>query len=316
LFNNDTNDANSSKGLRSGSLALTPNKRGYTVLIFGLYTETILQYQPIDLIGKWRLRLFSDVRLSDIVDSAHLNYTEVDGECTEMDETHQINRNILTGSCEAVVVLETSLPLSLTLVATEDEVALNTVRGIGWAVLPSVHIPSEKEAVRLIVKGISSEYTTGFQWKLRIFSTSVVTCKEDTAPAEKTAAAIAAWEKKGAVKPVAGKKADPKGKAADTKMPTTPPEIDPSVFQTVDGEPTVLTEAQVEGFMPQPPEPESPQPHGHAAAELSPPEPGEELRDLVGALAAKMNEGWDQCEAQRAQVTKLFTPTPPKVEEK
>jgi hypothetical protein len=316
LFNNDTNDANSSKGLRSGTVALTPNKRGYTILIFGLYTETILQYQPVDLIGKWRLRLFSDVPLSDVIDSTHLNYTEVDGECTEMDETHQINRNILTGSCEAIVVLETSLPLSLTLVATEDEVALNTVRGIGWAVLPSVHIPGEKEAVRLIVKGISSEHITGFQWKLRVFSTATVACKEDTAPAEKTAAAIAAWEKKRAVKPVTGKKADAKGKAADTQIPMTPPEIDPSVLRTVDGEPTVLTEAQIEGLIPQPPEPEPPQPHGHAAPEPTAPEPGEDLRDLIGTLAAKMNDGWDQYEARRAQVTKLFTPTPPKVEEK
>jgi hypothetical protein len=103
-------------------------------------------------VGRWRLKIFSDVQLSDVVDTLHPNYSEVDGEITEMDESHQINRNVLTGACEAVIVLETSLPLSLTLVATEDEVPINSVRGVGFAVLPSLRLPGEKEPVRLIVK--------------------------------------------------------------------------------------------------------------------------------------------------------------------
>jgi hypothetical protein len=316
LFNNDNNDANASRGLRSGTVALTPNKRGYTMLIFGLYTEAIMQYQPVDLVGKWRLRMFSDVPLSDVVDATHLNYTEVDGECVEMDETHQINRNILTGSCEAVVVLETSLPLSLTLVATEEDVALNTARGIGWAVLPVVHIPGEKEPLKLIIKGIASEAQTGFQWKLRIFSTGAVNCKEDTGPAEKTAAAIAAWEKKRATKPVTGKKTEAKAKGTDAQVPTTPPEIDPKVLHTVEGEPVVLTEAQIEALLPAAAEPEPMPSHPAHSVEPTVPEPGEELRDQISALAAKMNEAWEQYEAKRTQVTKLFTPTPPKIEEK
>jgi hypothetical protein len=312
LFNNDSDDVTTSTGLRSGSVALTPNKRGYTLLIFGLYTEAIYQHQPVDLIGKWRLRIFSDVQLSDVVDTTHLNYSEVDGECTEIDESHQISRNVLTGSCEAVIVLETSLPLSLTLIATEDEVALNTVRGIGFVVLPSIHIPAEKEPVRLIVRGISSENAVGFQWKLRIFSTGPVTCKEDTAPAEKMAAAIAAWEKKRAVKPVGGKKAELKGRATEAPTALAPPEINPAVLHKNDGEPVVLTEAQIEALLARHVDPE---PHPPPA---EPPavEPGEDLRDQIAHLTTKMSEFWDQYEAKRTQITKLFAPTPPKVEEK
>jgi hypothetical protein len=312
LFNNDSDDVSTSIGLRSGSVALTPNKRGYTLLIFGLYTDAIYQYQPVDLVGKWRLRIFSDVQLSDVVDTTHLNYAEVDGECTEIDESHQISRHVLTGSCEAVVVLETSLPLSLTLIATEDEVALNTVRGIGFIVLPSIHVPADKDPVRLIVRGISSESAVGFQWKLRIFSTGPVTCKEDTAPAEKTAAAIAAWEKRRAAKPIGGKKAEPKGRASDSPAALAPPDINPAVLYKIDGEPVVLTEDQIEALLASHVEPE----HHPSPAELLAAEPGEDLKDQIVYLTAKMSESWDQYEAKRNQITKLFTPTPPKMEEK
>jgi hypothetical protein len=313
LFNNDSNDETASSGLRSSSVALTPNKKGYTLLIFGLYSEAIFQSQPVDLVGKWRLRIFSDVQLSDIVDSLHQNYSEVDGEITEMDESHQINRNVLTGACEAVIVLETSLALSLTLIATEDDVPVNSVRGVGFVVLPALHLPGEKEPVRLIVRGISSELVTGFTWKLRIFSTGAVTCKEDTAPADKTAAAIAAWEKKrGAPKPTSLKKTEAK-RGTEAPVPLSPPEIDPSVLEKVEGEGVVLTDAQIEALLPGAAEPTE---EKASVGEPATGEPGEELRDQITALAAKMGETWDQYEARRAQVTKLFTPTPPKIEEK
>jgi hypothetical protein len=45
-------------------------------------------------------------------------------------------------------------------------------------------------------------------------------------------------------------------------------------------------------------------------------DPGEELRDAITALSNKVNESWDQYDLRRAQISKLFTPTPPKVEEK
>jgi hypothetical protein len=320
LFNNDTNDTVASVGLRSGSVALTPTRRGYTFLIFGLYGETIFRSQPVDLIGKWRLRVWSDVPLTDIVDNFHSNYTETDGECTEMDETHQISRTVLTGSCEAVVVLETSIPISLTLVSTEDENPINSVRGVAFAVLPTVHIPGEKEQTRLIIKAIASEATVGFTWKLRIFSTAPVTCKEDTAPAEKTAAAIAAWEKKRVVKPPPGKKAEPKSRNSEAPVILPPPQLDPTALTKREGTPAVLTEAQVEAIAqtrgPTPPGPAGP------GAPAGPPEPdpksgpGEEMRDTIAAVVVSLNESWDQYDVKRAQISKLFAPTPPKVEEK
>jgi hypothetical protein len=252
--------------------------------------------------------------LSDIVDTLHSNYSEVDGELTEMDESHQINRHVLTGPCEAVIVLETSLPLSLTLVSQEDETPMNSVRGVGFAVLPAVHLPGEKEPLRLIIRGISSELTIGFTWKLRIFSTGPVNCREDTAPADKTAAAIAAWEKKrGVVKPSGAKKADAKrGAAVEPPVTIVAPVIDQSILERVDGEGVVLTDAQIEALLPgaaQPTE-EKPGPSEPAV------ESGEELRDQISALAGRLGETWDQYEARMAQVTKLFTPTPPKIEEK
>jgi hypothetical protein len=292
-------------------VALTPTKRGYTILIFGLYSETIFQSQPVDLIGRWRLKIFSDVPLSDVVDSIHSHYSEAEGECTEMDESHQINRSLLTGACEAVIVLETSIPISLTLIATEDEVPINSVRGLGFAVLPAIHLPGEKEPVRLIVKGISSENTVGFSWKLRIFSTAPVNCKEDTAPAEKTAAAIAAWEKKRVVKPSPGKKAEPKSRNPDAAVALAPPEIDTLVLEKIDGEPTVLTEAQIEALL----QPAAEIPEVVVEKEGAV-DPGEELRDIITALSNKMTESWDQYDLRRGQITKLFTPTPPRVEEK
>jgi hypothetical protein len=313
MFNNDSNDTVASSGLRASCIAVTPNKRGYTVLIFGLYPEAIFQTQPVDLVGRWRLKMFSDVQLSDVLDAVHSNYSEVEGELSEMDESHQINRHVLTGACEAVVVLETAVPLSLTLVSTEDDVPVNSVRGIGFAVLPSVRVPGDKEAVRLIVKGISSEVLTGFAWKLRIFSTGVVNCKEDTAPADKTAAAIAAWEKKrGPVKPPPAKKAETK-RGAEVPVLVAPPEIDESVLEEVQGEGVVLTEAQIEALMPAVAEqPDEKAGSGTADA----PDPGEDLRDQLTVLTGKMTESWEQYEARRAHVTKLFTPTPPRVEEK
>jgi hypothetical protein len=250
--------------------------------------------------------------LSDIVDTLHPNYWEVDGDVSEMDESHQINSYVLTGPSEAVVVLETSLPLSLTFMSTEDDVPINTVRGIGFAVLPSVRLPGEKEPVRLIVKGISSELVTGFAWKLRIFSTGVVTCKEDTGPADKTAAAILAWEKKrGAVKPPPTKKADTK-RGAEVPVMVAPPELDESVLDVIDGDGVLLSEAEVEALLPGAIESteEKPGASGEGA------DPGEDLRDMLGALATQMGDVWDQHEARRAQITKLFTPTPPRVEEK
>jgi hypothetical protein len=312
LFNNDGNDASCSTGLRKGTVALTPNKHGYTLLIFGLYPESIFTHQPVDLVGRWRMRVFSDVPLSDVIDTLHANYTEVDGECTEMDESHQVSRNVLTGSCEAVIVLEVSQPLSLTLIVTEDDVQVSSVRGIGFAVLPSCHIPGEKESVRLIVRGVSSELVTPVSWKLRIFSTAAVNCKEDTAPAEKTAAAIAAWEKKRSVKPTGGKKSEAKGRSGGDGVMLTPPEIDESVFELIEGEGVVLTEGQVEALLP----------NGDGAEDKAVSEssvvadPGDELRDGLAGLSNKMNETWDQYEAKRSVITKLFTPTPVKVDEK
>lgn len=325
LYNNDLDDVASSKNLRSGCVPITPNKRGYTLLIFGLYNDTVFNHQPADLIGKWRARIFSDVPLSDIVDAPHLNYAEVEGECTEFDESHQISRHVVTGACDAVIVLETSTPQSLSLCAIQDDVQLNQARGVGFAVLPACHLPGDKETTRLIIKGVSSENNTGFTWKLRIYSTAPVTIKEDTAPAEKTAAAIAAWEKKRTSKPAAGKKSESKSRSSNTDQQSAlaPPEINPAVLKIVEGEGTVLTQEQILNMIPPPLETGSPQDshsgikQTNSMTSVNPNnDPGDPLREQIAALVTKMNDSWDQYDQHRAQITKLFTPTPPKVDEK
>lgn len=331
LYNNDLDDVVSSKNLRSGVVPITPNKRGYTLLIFGLYNDTIFTHQPADLIGKWRCRLFSDVQLSDVVDAPHLNYTEVEGDCSEIDESHQISRHVLTGACEAVIVLEASQPQSLTLAVIQDDVQINSARGVGFAVLPNCHIPGEKETTRLIVRGLSSEENTGFAWKLRIFSTAPVGCKEDTAPAEKTAAAIAAWEKKRSTKPSTGKKSDSKSRASNNENSANaqPPEINENVLKIVEGEGKVLTQEEILKMIP-PPSDSGSQDQQHGSNSNSNNQsmksttsmnsvnndPGDSLREQINGLSVKMNEQWDQFDQRRAQITKLFTPTPPKVDEK
>ena len=326
LYNNDLDDVVSSKNLRSGQVPITPNKRGYTLLIFGLYNDTIFTHQPADLIGKWRLRIFSDVQLSDVVDTPHLNYTEVEGDCSEIDETHQISRHVLTGACEAVIVLETSKPQSLTLSIIQDDVQINSARGIGFAVLPSCHIPGEKEATKVIVRGLSSEDNVDFGWKLRIFSTAPVGCKEDTAPAEKTAAAIAAWEKKRSTKPSGGKKSESKSRSSnnDNSGNLSPPEINENVLKIVEGEGKVLTQEEITKMIPPPADSASPQEQQQQHSQNiksttsvnSVTDPGDNLRELINGLSTKINEAWDQFDQHRAQITKLFTPTPPKVDEK
>ena len=320
LFNNDLNEATSTHKLRSGDTSVSPNKRGYTLLVFGLYTEAIFASQPADLIGRWRLKMFSDVPLSDIVETAHSNYTEIEGECSEMDETHQINRNVLTGSCEAVVVLETSHPLSLTLTSIVDDVEVNCVRGIGFVILPTCRIPGDKEPTRLIIRGVSTEHMTGFSWKLRIFSTGPVVCKEDTAPAEKTAAAIAAWEKKRGAAPPTGKKSDMKSRSsAQAPQPTLnldPPEFNPNVIKTIKahGEGQVLTEEQLAQLSPQVPESTEVQSISEIAETASAvsTDPADPVREQITAYTTMMNDNWDQYDQKRAQISKLFTPTPPK----
>lgn len=308
LFNNDQNDIVTSTNLRSGSVALTPNKRGYTLLVYGLYNDQIFQFQPIDLIGKWRLRIFSDVALSDIVDTPYTFYTEVEGDYTELEESHQINRNVLSGGCEAVVVLETSQPLSLTLISTEDDKQLNCVRGVGYCILPQCKLPGDKEPIRLIVRGITSEPVTGFTWKLRIFSTAQVTCKEDTAPADKTAAAIAAWEKKRTAKPAGTKKSEAKTKSSEPQVVLAPPVIDEHVLKINEGEGVIFTEEQIEQLIPAAENTEQHTPEAPST------ELGEDLRDQITQLSGKINEEWDQYEQKRIQISKLYTP-PPKEEE-
>ena len=320
LFNNDLNDIISTTNLRSGSVALTPNQRGYTLLVFGLYTESIMSVQPVDLIGKWRLRIFSDVPLSDVVDAAHMNYIEFEGRCNEMDETHQISRNVLMGACEAVVVLETSQPLSLTFQSLVDGEEVNCVRGIGFAVLPSCHVPGEKEQTKLVVRGIASEMVSGVSWKLRIFSTAPVICKEDTAPAEKTAAIIAGWEKKRKEMKTSGKKSELKNRSSDLVMPVEPPELDSNVLSKIEpeeGEGVVMTEEEIAELAPPAPAPESGELKDVASTQEITPvaDPGEEVREQIAALAAKINENWDHYDQRRAMISKLFTPTP-KAEEK
>lgn len=314
LFNNDMNDATSTTKLRSEATPLTPNNRGYTLLVFGLYTETIFTSQPADLVGRWRLKMFSDVPLSDIVETAHSNYTEIEGDCCEMDETHQINRNVLTGGCDAVVVLETSQPLSLTLTSILDEAEVNCVRGIGFVILPTCRIPGDKEQSRLIVRGVSTEHVTGFSWKLRIWSTAPVVCKEDTAPAEKTAAAIAAWEKKRSGKAGPGGKSRSSVEAPTTTLKLDPPEFDPKVIATIkaDGEGHVLTEEQLAELNPMVPESTEVQSISEITETASAVDPGDPVREQITALTTMMNDKWDQYDQKRAQITKLFTPTPPK----
>jgi hypothetical protein len=147
-------------------------------------------------------------------------------------------------------------------------------------------------------------------WILPTFKS--VTWKEDTAPAEKTAAAIAALEKEGAVKLVGEKKAEPKGKAIEAPAALTSPWINPAVLHKIDGEPVVLAETQIESPLAGRVEPD---PHS-AAAELPTAGPGEDLRDQIAHFATKLSDSWDQYEAARTETTKLLTSTQPKVEEK
>ena len=312
LFNNDSNDIIPTNNLKISSIALTPNKKGYTLLIFGLYDDSILNYQSTDLIGKWRLKIFSDVQLSDIIDVSHLNYTEVEGENTELDENHQIQRHVLTGGCESVIVFETSSALSLTIIASEDEKQLNIIRGVGFCVLPTCKIPNEKENIRLIVRSISSEQITGFTWKLRIFSTSPVNCKEDTAPAEKTAAAINAWEKKRNAKPQGNRnKPDPKTKIIEPPVILNPPILDENVIFYQKGDPIVLSEQQIDEMIP----PQIPEIQKEIENENII-ELGDDLRENLLNVYNKMNDDWDNLESRRNQITKLYVPPSPKSEEK
>ena len=309
LYNCDTNDVIPSFNLRSSSVAITPNKRGYVLLIFGLYGESIMGLQPIDLVGKWRTKIFSDVPLSDIVDTTHANYSDVEGDVTELDESHQIQRHVVSGGCDCVLVLETSLPLSLTLTVMEDEQPISTVRGVGFCVLPECKLPGDKDPTRLIVRSICSEEVSNFSWKLRIYSTGNVTCKEDTAPAEKTAAAIAAWEKKRTQKPGGSRAKSDAKKNQEQQVALAPPVIDEKVLNVVEGDGTVLTDEQIEELLPPPPEQRPPT----DGAETPGAELGDELRDEVTTINGKVNEEWESYEASRSQITKLYTP-PPKEE--
>ena len=324
LFNNDLDTVFATEGLKSKSIPITPNKRGYTLLIFGLYKDTIFSHQPVELIGKWRSKIFSDIPLSDIVEQPHLNYTEFEGECTEIDENHQIQRHVLTGNCEAVIVLETSQPQSLTLIVLQDDVQINCVRGVGFVILPSIHIPGEKEQTRVVIRSLSSEENTGFNWKIRIFSTAAVVCKEDTLPAERTLATITAWEKKRSSKPNPGKKPETKSRSGsnDQSPGLAPPEIHEDLFEVIENEEeeaTILTQEQLLQLVPPPPEV---QPEGHGSVKSSTSavsvvaDPGESLRDQIATLTTKMNESWDNYEQHRAQITKLFQPTTTVVDEK
>jgi hypothetical protein len=306
LFNCDTNDIIPSDSLRSSSVAITPNKKGYVLLIFGLYGDSIAGLQPVDLIGKWRVRIFSDVPLSDIVDSTHINYSDVEGDIIELDEGHQIQRHVLSGGCDTVLVLETSLPLSLTVTVTEDDKPINVVRGVGFCVLPSCKLPGDRDPTRLIVRSVCSEEQSNFSWKLRIYSTGNVTCKEDTAPAEKTAAAIAAWEKKRTPKTV--KKSDAK-KNQEQQVALAPAVVDEKVLKIVEGEGNVLSEAQIEELLPAQSEVAAPVDGG----DNQPAELGDDLKELVSQLSSKVTEDWESYESLRVQISKLYTP-PPKEE--
>lgn len=320
IFNNDLSDATASINLRSGSAALTPNKYGYTLLVFGLYTEAIMSVQPAELVGRWRLSLFSDSPLSDVVDAIHSNYAEIEGDCDEMDETHEFSSTVITGGGDAVIVLETDRPLSLTLIATEDDVEVSCVRGVGFVILPFCRVPGDKDTTRFVIRGISSEMVIGFSWKLRIFSIAPLNCKEDTAPAEKTAAAIAAWEKKRTVtttKPTpAGKRSETKSRTSnDSGGPLGPAEIDDTMLETVSGDGTILAEDQIASLLQTPTE--SAEPQSIANLEVtSIADPGEELAAQFDELSTQINDQWDQFEQKRSQISKLFTPTPPKADEK
>lgn len=321
LFNCDTNDVMPSKNLRSSTVAITPNKRGYVLLVFGLYGENLMGMQCIDLIGKWRARIFSDVPLSDIVDVAHSNYSDVEGDVTELDENHQIQRHVLSGGCECIIVLETSQPLSLTLTVAEEDKPISVVRGVGFCVLPSCKLPTDKDPTRLIVKSVCSENVQNFQWKLRIYSTGNVTCKEDTAPADKTAAAIAAWEKKRSAKPGAGKKSEASKRSVEPQVQLAPPVVDKKVLEVVEcqeeDKAKVLSQEEIDKLLPAQADPltatTGSESAGGNAKEDTTPELGEDLREGINALSAKVAEEWDQYEQARSQISKLYTP-PPKEE--
>ena len=271
-----------------------------------------IRLQPTDLVGKWRAKLFSSVQLSDVVNMPHTAYTELDGECNELDENHQIIRHVLTGSCEAVVVLETSKPLSLTLMSQESDKQINSVRGIGFAVLPTVRVPGDKDP-HLIIRGICSENETHpFSWKLRIFSTGQVTCKEDTEPQEKMNQSLSAWEKKRAQRPAGGKKNDAKARSVEPQVVFNgPPVIDESVLSIVgeNEEGEVLTKEQVDQLIPASTsdldknEPDSPTA-----------DPGEGLRNQIANLSTKVTEDWENVEQKRTHISKLYTPPPPPTE--
>lgn len=308
LFNCDTNDIIVSDQLRSAGVPVTPNSRGYVLLIYGLYNENIFNVQPVDLIGKWRARIFSDVPLSDVVDTYNGTYCEVDGESGELDETHLIQRHVITGGCDSVVVFECSIPISLTLIASEEDEIINEVRGVGFAVLPNVKLPIDKDPTRVIIKSICSEVPeTSFQWKLRIFSTAPVVCKEDTLPAERIAAVISGWEKKRNAKQV-GKKNDIKSKSSSDLAQLASPVIDETCINTIEGEGIVLSEERIQELLPSPASEAPADKNSDDVADIA-----EEFKEHVNSLFNKLTEEWDLGEQARQSVSKIYTP-PPKTE--
>lgn len=310
ICNLDTNDIVSSTELGSGSILITPNNRGYSLFIYGLYPEVINSFGPADLIGKWRARIYSDVTLSDVVDIRPTVYNEVEGEILYLDETHLIQRHVITGGCEATIIFETSQPLSLTLILQEDENIINEVRGVGFCVLPSVKVPGDKDSKRVIIRSICSEKPqNGFNWKIRIYSTSPVVCKEDTQPAERIAAIIASWEKKRNVKPV-GKKGESKVKSSETGQSSPAAVLHENVLNIVQGEATVLTEEQINAILPG----SSTDLLQENNIDSGSTDLGEDFREGINALISKINDNFDNIEGGRTQISKLYTPPPPKVE--
>ena len=104
----------------------------------------------------------------------------------------------------------------------------------------------------------------------------------------------------------------------------SPPEINENVLKIVDGECKVLTKEEILKMIPPPSDSPSEKENAHNSQNLKSTtslnsvnnDPGESLREQINGLSAKMNEAWDQFDQHRAQITKLFTPTPPKVDEK
>jgi hypothetical protein len=297
LVNNDTNEFFPSDKLRQSTLGLTPNQRGYSLAIFGLYNDLINRLSQLDLVGKWRLKLFSDSPITEYSNFVFPVYNDIEGENSQLDETHIFIQYVLTGGCDAFLVLETSQALSLTLTSCEDEREVNTMRGAGFVFLPLCKIPGEKEQKRFTVKGIVTETIHSFSWKVRIFSNAPVTVREDTATSEKITAVIAAWEKKRPPKPVT-KKTDSKGKAVDIVSFTC--DVDEDLLDIEEGEVKVYEEDQMEEFFRIPPE--------EAAAESQSLEIGEDIKEKIVHASSLIQDDWDEFEAAHLQVGKLYTP--------